>query len=57
VSHPVPGHDLDATILRAQVAEIAQIFAQRAPRGAWCVRRHGCPCWQCDIARIVKYAP
>jgi hypothetical protein len=57
VSHPVPGHDLDATILRAQVAEIAQIIARRAPRGAWCIRRHGCPCWQCDIARIVRYAP
>jgi len=57
MTHPVPGHELDAVVLRAQLAEIALILRERAPVGAWCQGGAGCGCYACAIRRLIRYAP
>jgi len=57
MTHPAPGHELDAVVLRAQLAEIALILRERAPVGAWCQGGGGCQCYACAIRRIIRWAP
>lgn len=51
---PAPGADLDRTLYRARLAELAQLLRERAP-SAWCragVPGVTCGCYRCAALRI-----